>query len=211
MKMLDFQCFLYFCVFLCIGGLDKVIALYFNDTESGAAYYGFFLTAMSLVEIVLPTIANRLSERIGTMINAVLAFFVGSMADKRNKKLFFIIDVASDFIPDLIFTLTRNATFFFIALVFSAIKDVFAPTTFAYKYELFGTFADNDSKFAIATLESVTSAFTFVMPSVMGLLWNCIGRKMFIISLLTIFFSAVLSVFFLPETSGVIKKTEERT
>lgn len=379
--------FLYFCVFLCIGGLDKVIALYFNSTEGGAVYYGFFLTAMSLAEIVLPTIANRLTERIGakkttylyfagaivvaftmyffnygyvlsigafiiicgsrtifnfsvgndinfaidnnekgkyfagrdlflymgislslllagfiasnkgpklailalsvllilpcivvrllklehqganeqkekraksplrsifrhkefvvflcisilgsiygsstmfipflavevglnyseilasfagiTMMNAVLAFIVGNMADKKNKKLFFIIDVASDFIPALIFTFTRSATLFLSALVLSAFKDIFAPATFAYKYELFGRFNDDDSKFAIAVLESVTSAFVFAMPSVMGLLWNCIGSKMFIISLLTIFFSVILAVFCLPDTSGVPQK-----
>ena len=384
--------FLYFCVFLAIGGLDKVIALYFDTTENGAVYYGFFLTAMSLVEIVLPTISNRLTSRIGskrttylyfasaiiiafalycfnfgyvlsiaafiiicgsrtifnfsvgdeinfsidnsekgkyfagrdlflylgislsllvagfianskgpklailvlsvllvlpcvvirflklghqntneqkekqakaslrsifrhkefvaflgisilgsiygscaifvpflavevglnyseilasfaglTMINAILAFLVGGMADKKNKKTFFIIDVASDFIPALIFAFTRNATVFFIALVFSAVKDIFAPSTFAYKYEIFGMFDDNDSKFAIAALESVTCAFTFIMPSVMGLLWNCFGSKVFIISLVTIVLSVILAVFFLPNTSNVTKATTEET
>lgn len=379
--------FLYFFVFLSIGGLDKVIALYFDGMENGATYYGFCLTAMSLVEIVLPTIANQLSESIGskktaylyfsiailtsvllycfnfgyllsiasfvvicasrtifnfsvgndinfsvdnsekgkyfagrdlflylgislsllfagfianrsgqklailvltcflifpcviikflrlehqgseeqkeqrsrsslraifkhkefvaflcisilgsiygsctlfipflavevglnysvilasfaglTIINAVIAFFVGSIADKKNKKTFYIIDVASDFIPALIFTFTGNATVFFIALVFSAFKDIFAPTTFAYKYEVFGMFEEDDSKFAIAALESITCAFTFVMPSVMGLLWNRMGSKVFMISLITIVFSVVLTAFLLPSTSIAGKK-----
>lgn len=379
--------FLYFCVFLSLGGLDKVIALYFDGLENGAVYYGFLLTTMSLVEIALPTIANRLTVKIGskkttyiyyasaivialifyflnlgyvlsiaafvficggrtifnfsvgdeinfsiensekgkyfagrdlflylgvslslllagfisnnkgpkfailvlsvllvlpclvirslkleqqntkgeqkkrvkaslrsifrhkefvaflgisilgsiyfsciafvpflavevglnyseilasfaglTMINAILAFFVGGVADKKNKKVFFIIDVASDFIPALIFAFTRNTTIFFIALVFSSIKDIFAPTTFAYKYEVFGMFDDEDSKFAIAALESITCAFTFIMPSVMGVLWNCFGNKVFIVSMITIVLSVILAVFFLPSTSNLKKE-----
>ncbi len=142
------------------------------------------------------------------MINAILAFFVGSMADRKSKKIFYIIDVASDFIPALIYTFTRNAGVFFIALVFAAFKDVFAPTTFAYKYEVFGMFNDQDSKFALAALESVTNAFTFAMPTVMGLIWNRIGSKVFIISLITIFFSVILAIFFLPNTSHITKKSE---
>lgn len=141
-----------------------------------------------------------------TIINAVIAFFVGSIADKKNKKTFYIIDVASDFIPALIFTFTGNATVFFIALVLSAFKDIFAPTTFAYKYEVFGMFEEDDSKFAIAALESITCAFTFVMPSVMGLLWNRMGSKVFMISLITIVFSVVLTAFLLPSTSIAGKK-----
>ncbi len=381
--------FLYFLVFLSLGGLDKVIALYFNDIERGTAYYGLFLTATSVTEIFLPTIANRLSERIGsknttylyfagviaiavalyyfnlggvvsiaafiiicgsrtifnfsvgndinfsidnhekgryfagrdlflyigislslllagliaekqepkfaililamllvlpcivirflklsyqkkneqqekreksswrsifrhkefvvflcvsilgsiygsstcfipflavevglnyneilasfagiTMLNAVFAFFVGSMADKTNKKLFFIIDIASDFIPALLFAFTKNATLFLIALIVSAFKDIFAPSTFAYKYELFGMFDDNDSKFAIAALESITSAVTFVMPAVVGMLWNSIGSKIFIISLFTIVCSVFLIIFFLPGTPTRGEKEE---
>ncbi len=67
-------------------------------------------------------------------------------------------------------------------------------------------FEEDDSKFAIAALESITCAFTFVMPSVMGLLWNRMGSKVFMISLITIVFSVVLTAFLLPSTSIAGKK-----
>ena len=68
--------FLYFCVFLSLGGIDKVIALYFDGMENGAVYFGFCLTAMSLVEIILPTVGNKLSERIGSKRTTYLYFSI---------------------------------------------------------------------------------------------------------------------------------------
>lgn len=145
-----------------------------------------------------------------TLINAILAFVIGSVADKKNKKLFYIIDLASDVVPALIFTFTKNAIVFIAALALSAIKDIFAPTTFAYKYEVFGAFGDNDSIHALAALESITCAFTFVMPSVMGLMWQAMGSKMFIISLATIICSVIIAAIFLPRSSHA-QNTEAST
>lgn len=108
-----------------------------------------------------------------------------------------MIDVGFDLIPIFIFIITTNYYMFIVALVLTALKDVFAPITFAYKYELF----TKDGQLLISLLESITGIFTFVLPVVVGFLWKQIGKNVFIIAFIAVLI-ATLVAFLLPKKIG---------
>jgi len=143
-----------------------------------------------------------------TVVNAILALFIGDLSDKRNKKVFYIIDLASDIFPCIIFLISQNVSLFIIAIVLSSIKDVFAPSTFAYKYELIGNFNDDTSKVAIAVLESMTNVMTFFMPLFMGGVWVVIGKNIFIIAIFSISITVLTALFLPPYQSVKNQKVE---
>lgn len=162
-----------------------------------------FLSIYSAVYAYVPFLAIEVgldysevlnSFAIITMINVVIALFLSHLADATNKKIFFIIDVGFDLLPIFIFMNTTNYYLFIIALILTALKDVFAPITFAYKYELFS----EDGQLLISLLESLMGIFTFVLPIVIGALWKQIGKNVFIIAFAAVFMATVVS-FFLPQ------------
>ena len=61
------------------------------------------------------------------------------------------------------FAFINNVILFYIAIFLSSLKDIFAPTSFAYKYELFGKYEDELSRTGIGILESVTNLVSFFM------------------------------------------------
>lgn len=134
------------------------------------------------------------SFAIVTLINVVVALFLSDLADATNKKVFFIIDVGFDLFPIVIFMFTSNYYIFVAALVLTALKDIFAPITFAYKYEIFG----EDGQILISLLESLMGLFTFVLPIVIGKLWIYIGKKVFLIGFVAVCL-ATLTATFLPK------------
>lgn len=145
------------------------------------------------------------SFAIVTMINVIVALFLSNLADATNKKIFFIIDVGFDMLPILIFMNTTNYYSFVIALVLTALKDVFAPITFAYKYELF---SEEEGQLLISLLESMMGIFTFVLPIIIGVLWEKIGKNVFIIAFIAVFAATIVALF-LPKNL-VCKKLKER-
>ena len=168
-----------------------------------------FLSVYSAVYAYVPFLAIEVglnysevlnSFAIVTMINVVVALFLSHLADATDKKIFFIIDVGFDLIPILIFLNATNYYLFIAALVLTALKDVLAPITFAYKYELF----TEDGQLFISLLESMMGVFTFVLPIVIGILWEQIGKNVFLIGFAAVFLATV-TAFFLP---GRPKKAE---
>lgn len=171
-----------------------------------------FLSIYSAVYAYVPFLAIEVglnysevlnSFAIVTVANVVIALFLSHLADSTNKKLFFIIDVGFDLIPILIFIVTSNYFMFIVALVLTALKDVFAPITFAYKYELF----TKDGQLLISLLESITGIFTFVLPVVVGCLWKQIGKNVFIIAFVAVLI-ATLVAFMLPKKVEELKVEE---
>jgi MFS family permease len=162
-----------------------------------------FLTIYSAIYAYVPFLAIEVglnysevlnSFAIVTIVNVFIGLFLSHLADSTNKKIFFIIDVGFDLIPIFIFIFTTNYYMFIVALVLSALKDVFAPITFAYKYELF----TKDGQLLISLLESITGIFTFILPVVIGFLWKQIGKNVFIIAFLAVFLATILA-FLLPK------------
>ena len=165
-----------------------------------------FLSIYSAVYAYVPFLAIEVglhysevlnSFAIVTIANIIIALFLSHLADSTNKKIFFMIDVGFDLIPIFIFIITTNYYMFIVALVLTALKDVFAPITFAYKYELF----TKDGQLLISLLESITGIFTFVLPVVVGFLWKQIGKNVFIIAFIAVLI-ATLVAFLLPKKIG---------
>ena len=136
-----------------------------------------------------------------TMINVVVALFLSHLADATNKKTFFLIDVGFDMLPIMIFMNTTNNYLFVVALVLTAVKDVFAPITFAYKYELF----EEDGQLLISLLESLMGIFTFVLPIIIGILWRQIGKQVFSIAFVAVLVATFVACF-LPNSSSQAKE-----
>lgn len=135
------------------------------------------------------------SFAIVTVINVVLALFLSGVADATGRKLFFVVDIVSDLIPITLFMLSENALVFTAALVLAALKDVFAPITFAYKY---GLFDEKDGPLYISLLESVTGIFTFVLPTVIGVLWESCGKWLFALAFVAVLAAGIVAAF-LPD------------
>jgi len=131
-----------------------------------------------------------------TLLNAIFALLIGDVADNSDKRLFYLIDIGSDMIPIILYLLSTNIYIFIVALIISSLKDIFAPTTFAYKYEVF---EDSNGQLSIAALETFTNLFTFFIPAIIGILWNVIGRYIFCIAFIAVFISFLLS-FLLPKS-----------
>lgn len=211
------------CIMIFCGKNNRFVVGTVNDDDEGDESSGFrgikralknrefilmliiysFLSIYSAVYSYVPFLAIEVglnysevlnSFAIVTVANVVIALFLSHLADSTNKKLFFIIDVGFDLIPIFIFIVTTNYYMFIIALVLTALKDVFAPITFAYKYELF----TNDGQLLISLLESITGIFTFVFPVLVGFLWKQIGKNVFIIAFVAVLI-ATLVAFMLPK------------
>lgn len=131
-----------------------------------------------------------------SLIGAILAVLCGKIADSRNKKFFFILDIGFDAIPSLLFYFAGDESLFLIALFLTTFKDIFSPVTFAYKYEILGFENDN---FQIAVLESLTSLFSLLAPVLVGVLWRLIGKRVFLYVIIAIIISVVLATF-LPDS-----------
>lgn len=209
------------CIMLFFGKNNKFVSgTMEDDDEEGGGFRGIkkafknrkfvlmliiysFLSIYSAIYAYVPFLAIEVglnySEVLNsfafvTIVNVIIALFLSHLADSTNKKIFFIIDVGFDLIPIFIFIITTNYYMFIVALVLTALKDVFAPITFAYKYELFS----EDGQLLISLLESITGIFTFVLPIVIGILWKQIGKNVFILAFIAVLMATIIS-FLLPK------------
>lgn len=176
---------------------------------------GIFTSVYSSCQAFLPFLASKIglnyqeilsSFAAITIINVIIALFIGDFSDNNEKKYLYLIDLGSDLVPVIIFAFTNNVILFYIAIFLSSLKDIFAPTSFAYKYELFGKYEDELSRTGIGILESVTNLVSFFMPTVIGFLWGYIDAGIFCIAAFCIILS-VLVGFALPRTTEL--KTNE--
>lgn len=210
------------CIMLFFGKSNKFVAgaMEDDDKEENLGFRGIkkafknrefvlmliiysFLSIYSAIYAYVPFLAIEVglnysevlnSFAVVTIVNVFIALFLSNLADSSDKKIFFIIDVGFDLIPIFIFIITTNYYMFIAALVLTALKDVFAPITFAYKYELF----TEDGQLLISLLESITGIFTFVLPIVIGFLWKRIGKDVFIIAFVAVFMATIIA-FLLPK------------
>lgn len=176
---------------------------------------GILTSVYSSCQAFLPFLASKIglnyqeilsSFAAITIINVIIALFIGDFSDNNEKKYLYLIDLGSDLVPVIIFAFTNNVILFYIAIFLSSLKDIFAPTSFAYKYELFGKYEDELSRTGIGILESVTNLVSFFMPTVIGFLWGYIDAGIFCIAAFCIILS-VLVGFALPRTTEL--KTNE--
>lgn len=169
---------------------------------------GMLTSVYSCCKAFLPFLAGRIGLNYQeiltlfagvTIVNVIVSLFLGGFSDRRDKKLLYLLDIGSDFIPVIIYAFTSNVYLFYAAVLLSSLKDIFAPTTFAYKYEIFGKFEEELSRAAVAMLESLTNLICFIMPTVIGILWVHIGSGIFAIAAVSIAL-AVAAGLFLPKT-----------
>lgn len=162
---------------------------------------GFYAATTAFYPFLAVTLGLNYQECLNsfaftTLIGAGLALMLGSVADGKNKKFFYIFDLAFDAVPILLFYLANSKGMFLIALLLTTAKDAFSPVTFAYKYEVLGF---ENGHLAIAALESTANLFSLIMPVVAGILWNTIGKTVFLLSFGIVILSAGIA-FFLPNS-----------
>ena len=157
----------------------------------------------------LPFLANQIGLRvskytfllgISLLITFVFAVIAGYIADKKEKKFFYVFDIAYDAIPAIIFGVTRDVTLFYVAFLLMSVKDILSPVSFAYKYECF---SDEDVKIVIPILSSVSSLVYVIAPLIVSVLWIRYNTSVFIIGGICSIIAAVIALIYLPRTAGV--------
>ena len=138
-----------------------------------------------------------------TLVNAIFALIIGHFADMNGKKKYYVFDLLSDCIPALIFAFTRSSELFIFGIFCSMLKDVFAPSSFAYFYDCF---EGDEAIFAQGVLGSVDSVLCLFLPALFGLFWAQHYQLFFIIAAVGSIISAIIAFVFLPNTTNNEKK-----
>jgi len=134
-----------------------------------------------------------------TLVNAVFALIIGHFSDLNGKKKYYVFDLFSDCIPALIFAFTRSSGLFIFGIFCSMLKDVFAPSSFAYFYDCF---EGDEAIFAQGVLGSVDSALCLFLPTLFGLFWKQHYQLFFIIAAVGSIIAAIIAYMFLPNTAN---------
>lgn len=132
-----------------------------------------------------------------TIFNAIVAFFISHAGDTKGRKWFYVFDIAFDAIPAFIFMLSQNIYLFGIAVVLTMVKDIFAPVSLAYFYEVFD---DVNGNVILGVTESFSSVVGIIMPLTVGLMWEVSPTLVFGIGGVGCIISAVVAVLFLPNS-----------
>ncbi|QOW61320.1 MFS transporter [Treponema pedis] len=122
------------------------------------------------------------------ILNSVAAFFLSkTLADKKRKTIY-LIDIFIDCVPYLLFALTENKNIFLTVFLILKLKDIFMPISFSYILDIFD---DKSISAVLGLTESVNNAVSIISPIIIGILWDYISTKIFLIAT---FFSCISGI-----------------
>lgn len=129
------------------------------------------------------------------LVNSILSIFLAQFSDKKGRKAVYIFDTAFDLIPAVIFAFTQSVPVFIIGILFTMLKDVFAPVSFAYFYDCF---PDEKAVAVMGLNSSVGNACSFFAPLLVGAVWAYSPRFTFGIGAVSNLIAVLIAVFMLP-------------
>lgn len=188
--------------------LRSIFMLFKNRYFFVFAFSGVLMLFYQTTLIYLPVLGSQFGVSISsflylsgvfTIINAILSIFMSYTFDGKSKKAVFIVDIAVDMIPALLFLFGNSRGFFFAAYFVIMLKDFFAPISYAYKHDCF---TEEEGIMALGVLASIDNAFSIIYPVVIGLLWNQNYKLVYLFSFVTIFISMLLCCIGLPNKAA---------
>lgn len=184
--------------------LKRKTVLAFVLINVGTAFYGITLSFLPLLGTKIGMSPSRMSVMLGivTLINAIGALLLGHISDRVGRKKLYVIDLAFDFLPALVFAFTHSAALFMIGMLLTMVKDILAPSSFAYFYDCF---PEKDVVVVQGLLSSISNFLSFVVPMLISILWMYSITITFVIGGVGTVFAAFVAIVMLP---NVVHKTE---
>lgn len=164
----------------------------------------FYGSALAFLPILATQVGFSISNIMSlisaiTIANCIISFFLAYLADIKNKKLIYILDILVDAIPAIIFIASKSPTLFLVGYICVLLKDSLAPISFSYYFDCL----DGEmGELFVGMLDSVGNVLGFLMPALIGFLWTISYQLVFAIGLLGIIGSAACAYVLLPEVNA---------
>ncbi len=160
----------------------------------------FYATSMNFLPLLGTSLGISVSSIMGmfgavTIVNSMVALILGHFSDMSGRKWLYVIDLAFDMIPAIVFAFTQNITLFVIGVVLTMVKDSLAPISFAYFYDCF---SEEKGVIVMGVLSSIGNSLSFLAPILIGILWSISIKYVFLIGAMGSGLAALVAVFMLP-------------
>lgn len=130
------------------------------------------------------------------VVNVLVSFVFSYISNEKGKKGFYIVDIAIDIIPCLLFAISDHFIIYILGIVVSTIKDAFAPISFAYLYECLD---ENTTITMLGIIESASNILGILVPIIVGMLWEYSYRSVFLLGAVACGIAVIIGVKNLPD------------
>ena len=169
------------------------------------SFYTAVMRFIPLFGLQLGLTATDLMMLVGilTFINAVFGLILGHYFETARKSIF-ILDLAIDILPAVLFAFTNSIELFIIAYTISILRGMLSSISFAY---FFDCFTEKDAGTALGLLTSVGNITSTIMPALVGLLWLYSATMVFLLSAIAMAMASFIAIAFLPKVKNIKEVT----